>query len=271
VIENIAAADEMFTGDREAYFSVGRSALHCINRSLMAAGIEPAGIRTILDLPCGHGRVLRHLREAFPNADITASDLRRDAVDYCLETFGARPLYSNVENIALATNSFDLIWVGSLLTHLGADRWLDFLSLFQGALRLGGVLIFSAHGREVFRRTAEETLDYGVGGPSKAAILFGYERHGFGYANYASSKTYGHSLSRPDWVLKQIAKFPQLRVVHFAETAWDNHHDIYACRKEDSKQGDSAWTFVKRKFRKKYFGRLSHRRRAMKFGGQIVD
>src|SRR6516225_708731 len=107
----------MFSGDREAYLSVGRSALRCINVSLMVAGIEAETIRTILDLPCGHGRVLRHLREAFPAANITASDLRRDAVDYCAKTFGARPLYSDedVARIALAPNSFDLIWVGSLL------------------------------------------------------------------------------------------------------------------------------------------------------------
>jgi len=233
-IGNIAAADEMFTGDREAYFSTGRSALHCINVSLMAAGIEAARIRTILDLPCGHGRVLRYLRETFPSAEITACDVKRDAVDYCAKTFGARALYSDedVENIRVAPNSFDLIWVGSLLTHLRADRWLDFLSLFERALRLHGLLIFSAHGREAFRRTAEDTFDYGVGGTAKDAILFGYQRFGFGYADYVSSKTLGHSLSRPDWVLQEIAKFPRLRVVHFAETAWDNHHDIYACRKD---------------------------------------
>jgi len=234
VIEDIAAEDEMFTGDREAYLSVGRSALRCISVSLMAAGIEAVSIRTILDLPCGHGRVLRHLSETFPDADITACDLRRDAVDYCAKTFGARALYSDedVENIALPPNSFDLIWVGSLLTHLRADRWRDFLGLFERSLRLGGLLIFSAHGREAFRRTAEETFDYGVGGPAKADILFGYQRFGFGYAAYVTSKTFGHSLTRPDWVLQEIAKFPQLRVVHFAETAWDNHHDIYACYNE---------------------------------------
>jgi len=251
VIGNIAAADEMFTGDPEAYFSVGRSALSCINVSLMAAGIEAASIRTILDLPCGHGRVLRHLRETFPNADITACDLLHDGVDYCAKTFGARPLYSdeNPANIAIEANSFDLIWVGSLLTHLRADRWRDFLGLFERSLRLGGLLVFSAHGREAFRRTAQETFDYGVGGPAKAAVLFGYQRHGFGYANHVFSETYGHSLSRPDWVLREIAKFPQLRVVHFGETAWDNHHDIYACRKEASEQSDTAVPFPKLKLR----------------------
>jgi SAM-dependent methyltransferase len=205
VMRKIADADEMFTGDPEGYFSVGRSALRCINVSLMAAGIEAVSIRTILDLPCGHGRVLRHLRETFPNADITACDLRRDAVDYCAQMFDARALYSDedVENISLAPSSFDLIWVGSLLTHLLADRWLDFPSLFQHALRLGGLLIFSAHGREAFRRTAEHTFDYGVGGPAKAAILFGSQRFGFGYDAWGTSKTFGHSLSRPDWVLSE--------------------------------------------------------------------
>jgi len=121
--------------------------------------------------------------------------------------------------------------------------------LFERSLRLGGLLIFSAHGREAFRRTAQETFDYGIGGPAKAAVLFGYQRHGFGYANHVYSETYGHSLSRPDWVLREIAKFPQLRVVHFGETAWDNHHDIYACRKEVSEQSDTAVPFPKLKLR----------------------
>jgi SAM-dependent methyltransferase len=251
VIRDIAPGDEMFTGEPEVYFSVGWSALRCINISLMAAGTEPASVGTILDLPCGHGRVLRYLREAFPNADITACDLLHDGVDYCAKTFGARPLYSdeNPANIAIEANSFDLIWVGSLLTHLRADRWRDFLGLFERSLRLGGLLIFSAHGREAFRRTAQETFDYGVGGPAKAAVLFGYQRHGFGYANHVFSENYGHSLSRPDWVLREIAKFPQLRVVHFGETAWDNHHDIYACRKEASEQSDTAVPFPKLKLR----------------------
>src|SRR5260370_28242185 len=129
----------MFTDEPEVYFSVGWSALRCINISLMAAGTEPASVGTILDLPCGHGRVQRYLREAFQNADITACDLLHDGVDYCAKTFGARPLYSdeNPANIAIEANSFDLIWVGSLLTHLRADRWRDFLGLFERSLRLG--------------------------------------------------------------------------------------------------------------------------------------
>ena len=122
-------------------------------------------------------------------------------------------------------------------------RW-EFPRLFERSLRLGGLLIFSAHGREAFRRTAQETFDYGVGGPPKAAVLFDYQRHGFGYANHVFSETYGHSLSRPDWVLGEIAKFPQSRVVHLGETAWDNHHDIYACRKEASEQSETAVPFL---------------------------
>ena len=113
-----------------------------------------------------------------------------------------------------------LAWMAAYPEYQRADRWLDFLSLFQGALRSGGLLIFSAHGREAFRRTAKESFDYGVGGAAKIAILFGYQRFGFGYDAWGTSKTFGHSLSRSDWVLQEIVKFPQLRVVHFAETAW---------------------------------------------------
>jgi hypothetical protein len=43
----------------QGHFEIGVSALECISRALAAATVTP---RSILDLPCGHGRVCRMLR-----------------------------------------------------------------------------------------------------------------------------------------------------------------------------------------------------------------
>ena len=57
------------------YFGVGADALRIIVTALIDGLREPP--RTILDFPCGSGRVTRHLRAFFTEADIFACDLYR--------------------------------------------------------------------------------------------------------------------------------------------------------------------------------------------------
>src|SRR5262245_10124406 len=92
VVRTISPDEEMSRSKwgEPGYHRVGQSALHCIRLSLEAAGKDPAEVRSILDLPSGHGRVLRYLKAAFPDAALTACDLSRDGVDFCAATFGAR-------------------------------------------------------------------------------------------------------------------------------------------------------------------------------------
>ena len=81
VNDTLAPGDEMIIDERQ-YFNVGRSALECIDICLRAAQMGVFDVKRILDLPCGHGRVLRYLRAAFPEAEITACDILRDGVDF---------------------------------------------------------------------------------------------------------------------------------------------------------------------------------------------
>src|SRR6476620_8602013 len=92
VIRTISPDEEMPIQDIEIYFSAGRSAVACINLAMHAAQKSASDVTRILDLPCGHGRILRYLKAAFPEAEITACDIRRDAVDFCASTFGAVPV-----------------------------------------------------------------------------------------------------------------------------------------------------------------------------------
>lgn len=234
VVQDLSPNDEMFAGNREHYLSVGQSALENILTALAAAKLPETDVRRILDLPCGHGRVMRHLRARFPAALIYGCDLLRDGVDFCARIFNAVPVYSedNPERIAVADNSFDLIWVGSLFTHFDVAQWAQFLERFRRMLRPGGVLAFSTHGRFVYRRSVQGDSHYGLSEDSLAAVHRGYEKSGFGYAHYSHSTTYGISISNPEWVLHQIAQFSDLRVVHFCERAWDRHQDVVACVRE---------------------------------------
>lgn len=242
VSRDISPNDRMLdtvSGER-AYYSVGRSAIRCIMDSLHGASKSPSEVRRVLDLPSGHGRVLRYLKVAFPQAAITACDLLRDGVDFCASTFGAVPVYSHAEpdQIPLERNSFDLIWVGSLFTHLDSELWLKFLNGFHSWLRPGGLLVFTTHGQQACRDMKLYARDYGISYWRRTSVLFAYERTGFGYATYAGSDSYGICLTHPAWVVRQVAKIPEMRVVHFSEKSWAGFQDIFACIRDPDWQSE---------------------------------
>jgi hypothetical protein len=65
-------------------------------------------------------------------ANFTACDLDEHGVDFCVRKFGATGAYSDVDPRKIRIQAkFDLIWVGSLFTHLNGDRWSSFLNLFS--------------------------------------------------------------------------------------------------------------------------------------------
>jgi SAM-dependent methyltransferase len=219
------------------YHAIGRSALECIRYSLVSARKRPSDVKRILDLPSGHGRVLRHLRAAFPRAEITACDLLPDAVDFCMSTFGAIPAYSHEDpaRINLPRDRFDLIWVGSLLTHLDRAQWGGFLSFFESCLHSGGLLVFTTHGREAHSRMLTGTFDYLLDDSARKSVLAEYESCRFGYAKYAWSACYGVSISHPAWVFEELSLITNLQVTHFAEDAWVGFQDVFSCVRRPEK------------------------------------
>ena len=161
-------------------------------------------MRALLDLPSGHGRVQRYLRAAFSDARIVACDLDADAVAFCGTEFGAEPVVSDVDPSRIAVGGgFDVVWCGSLLTHLNAPRWAPLLELLFGSLAPGGVLAFTTCGRRVETRLAAVDPTYALPEDVGSQILDDYRRTGFGYRDYPGASGYGLSLSALPWVLDQ--------------------------------------------------------------------
>ena len=126
----IALDDQMFAPGQEShYFSVGEDGLNNVLASLVRSRRQT--VQHLLDLPCGHGRVARHLRAAFPDATISFCDIDRAGVNFCCQTFDGRPIYSLPELTQVTLGGpFDVIWIGSLFTHVDearTQRWLRYL------------------------------------------------------------------------------------------------------------------------------------------------
>ena len=123
----ISATDTMYY---QWYFEVGASAIANIVLAWISGGNNR--IDRVLDLLCGDGRVLRHLVRLLHDAQFDACDLDEAGIKFCAQTFGARPLLSKADLSKMHFDaSYDLIWVGSLLTHVSHDParlWLAHLA-----------------------------------------------------------------------------------------------------------------------------------------------
>lgn len=234
----ISPKDTMFEGDLQHYFGVGESALRCVRTAMMA--VEKSNPGKILDFGSGFGRVLRALKGAFPAAELTACDISHDAIEFCAEAFGAHPVLSceNPNEIELK-DRFDLIWCGTLLTQFDAPQFLKFLQLFHSCLAPDGLLVFTTHGPYVAGRLSTHGGSYGMDEVSVTKILSGYDREGFGYADYAEDivrqvgvEKYGICVSKPSWVCRQIESMSDIRLIAYTERAWDNHQDAVACQNQ---------------------------------------
>jgi len=234
--------DGMYSGDGESYFRAGLSAVACIEEVLAAA--PPPAVRAILDLPCGYGRELRFLISRFPGAAVTACDIQPGAVDFCARQFGAAPTYSRpaLSEVTFA-GGFDLVWCGSLVTHLDADATAELFRLFARHLNPGGVAVFTTHGDYVHARLLSEGGEfYAMPDESVRALTNSYAAAGHAYHDYPrglgyfdfhpDKRGYGISLSSPAWVREQIERAGgDLRQTYFKARGWANHQDVHAFSK----------------------------------------
>lgn len=228
----ISPDDGMYKGDGNHYFRVGLSAVKCIDAAVTAAGnVHP---KQILDLPCGHGRVLRLLVHRFPEAAITACDLDTDGVDFCTGTFGVSGVYSRPDLSALSLeNQFDLIWCGSLVTHLDEPRIVALMKFFQRHLLPGGLLVFTAAGERVAEWMLSREFDYGIAKSAMPQITSRYREGGYAYTDYPYMPDYGISLTSPEWIRRRIEQVGKLREVYFVQHGWDDHQDVYGFVKSE--------------------------------------
>ncbi len=230
IIKQISPNDMMYKAAPNHYFWWGNEALKRTNITLGKYG--QTEIKRILILPSGHGRELRFFKVAFPGADITACDIDKDGVDFCVETFGVKGVFSNKDPIKVNIgDSFDFIWCGSLLTHLDSEDWQKFLTFFAEHLNPNAILIFTTHGDFMTDEFRKGKLDLGIDEETKQEILSSYNTTGFGYGDYYGQDKYGISVSTPEWVKKQINKIERLELLEYTDRGWGNYQDSVSCIK----------------------------------------
>jgi trans-aconitate methyltransferase len=235
------------------YFEIGRSALHIISEAMLLSGRTQ--FDRILDLPCGGGRITRHLVKFFPDAKIYIDDIvaeKREAVrnQFAVELASCARDFRGALDL-----QFDMIFVGSLFTHLNEHMFRDALNYLIGSLSPGGLLIMTTHGRLAAAWAASEQRKLGKSRRRKSlldtlrrrprpvaiedvleAIEGSYVETGFGYTEYraftqAYGKSYGATFVTPSRLMQLIQARTDATILGFKERGFASHQDVLTLQK----------------------------------------
>ena len=215
---------------KNSYFSIGFDAVRIIKNSLLSAKKNIP--KTILDFPSGSGRVTRHLRALFPESLISVCDLYESHIKFCQSEFNAIPILSDVNFDKLNIGKFDLIFCGSLLTHLPKESFFKVISFIKRSLSDIGVAIITLEGRHTLyiQNFKWKLCSDNIFNIAKN----NYFKFGFGFANYANSikavfdknENYGVALTNPIFVFKQLINDDSVRILNYTERCWNDHQDV---------------------------------------------
>lgn len=247
--KTISPDDHMVGGGAEAYFRTTDTALECILKSLADAGKDSCDIRRVLDFGCGYGRVYRALPGAFPNAELTACDLIEQGARFCAETFGGVWVkgHEDLSQIAFP-EKFDLIWLGSVFTHLPSHKWDEMLSFLASITQPDGIVVFTVHGESATKfiknvllkrnphmmpaerfEVMERTLP-SAGFFFSPQALMNY-RWSVEHGMDITEGEYGLTFTAEWWVKDLIAARTEWELVTYAAPGWGRNHDAVTIRR----------------------------------------
>ncbi|MDB6094502.1 MAG: biotin biosynthesis protein BioC [Verrucomicrobia bacterium] len=207
-------------GAENEYFEIGQKALQLI---ILAGQLcNKPHFTNILDLGCGFGRVLRWTRAHYDYAKITACDLDPAAVDFCQEQFGALGAYSRPDLGDVTFPAlFDLVWCGSLLTHLPLAACAVAIDRMAEWTTEDGVIVFSTQGRHFGTLLARGHASFAEN-VDVNKLLAAFRSNGEAFEPYIedATRSYGLTLASPATMGSRLQKYPNLILRAYLEHAW---------------------------------------------------
>lgn len=188
-------------------------------------------VTRILDFASGAGRCARYLRAMFPEAKMYFSDIHPERVHFCARQFDGEAIVSDRDfrQLKLPAN-LDLIWVGSLFTHVSYPRMEALFDSLWSALGPRGTLVATFHGKHIIgfhprmKFIRQESWD---------RILEQYRATGVGYESYGLENLgdVGVSLISVERVVALGLRHGDARLISYTEAGWAGLQDVAAWSK----------------------------------------
>lgn len=144
---------QRFDGDVERFSNLETGQSATVDAPLAMSLVTEAAATTtphaqdLLDVGCGAGNYTLKLLEQLPNLNVTLVDLSQPMLDRAVQriqpkTTGAvKAIQSDIRQLDLGQNRFDIILAAAVLHHLRTDdEWRAVFQKFHDALRPGGAI-----------------------------------------------------------------------------------------------------------------------------------
>lgn len=223
---NIHQDDVMYKMAQEPwhYEYVGMSGAEVVFTALSAA--PTLRVESILDFGCGHGRVARYLRALFPGARMTFAEVDKSCVEFCAVQFSGTAIVTPKDfNHLELPGKYDLIWLGSVFTHMDYARMKVLFAKLFAVLNPNGILVGTFRGDKMYQSYASQ--------PDVATrdtdLLAEYEATGVAYRRYPGwTDDWGLSLVKPQKLIELGQEHPEARLIMYTEVGWASAHDAVA-------------------------------------------
>lgn len=136
-----------YASDAEGYLSTGKCHVTEMVRLLEQTGFSVGSAKRILEFGCAAGRMIRHLPEIAPNAELWGVDHDAERIRWCIENLTPAIHFATttvVPHLPFEDRYFDLIFCGSVFTHI-EDLQESWLLELGRVLRPSGKLYVTIH------------------------------------------------------------------------------------------------------------------------------
>jgi hypothetical protein len=173
------------------------------------------------------------LKKHSPRTHIYGGDIDQHALNFCKKEFNIIPVPSDIDFKKVKFPvSYDLIWVGSLFTHIDSKDFRDLLEKLISSLKEKEIIIFTTHGKECLNQLGS----YGLGPIEPSSIKMELENTGFVFQPYPGQSNYGISITVRPYVIETVNQISEdkVKLIFHKNRGWDHHQDVYAFQKNSN-------------------------------------
>jgi SAM-dependent methyltransferase len=206
------------------FISSGETIVSNLRSMLERADRDLSSFTSILDFGCGCGRVTRTLHYHIgPGQRLAGTDIDPEAIEWCRANYGRIATFDcnpHMPPTRYDAGTFDLVYTGSVFTHLPEDMQWAWLKELQRITMPGAYLALTFHGVHYYDRLEGET---------KAE----FERAGFvyevcaptpGLPDFYRTTWHSHEYIRNRW--SEV-----FDIVHIEPRGLEGMQDIALCRR----------------------------------------
>jgi SAM-dependent methyltransferase len=144
--------------DLESFLETGKQCVGDIRRALEEVDRDIGSFEAVLDFGCGCGRTLLWLGPWAEQSELHGTDIDREAISWCQHSiqFARFAVNDALPPLPYADESFDLVYLISVFTHLTEDLQFRWLEELRRVTRRGGYVLVTVHGSYYVEVLADE-------------------------------------------------------------------------------------------------------------------